>query len=236
MELCEAAWAAFQEIEAEGGLVDSLRNGKLQARVANIRAQREEKIAHRQIELTGTSAVSQSRRGRGGTLDVPRRKVEDVIAARMGSGNADLADLARAGREGSSSPVTSADNTPALNVDALPSVRDSEPFEALRDAADAATAAGRDRPRVFLGQPRSFGGARHPRDWIGNLLAAGGIDAEGNDGFTNSADAGKAFAESGAAIACICGTDETYGQLADATAGGTQECRRSEGLPGRPRR
>ena len=33
--------------------------------------------------------------------------------------------------------------------------------------------------------------------WIRNLLAAGGIDAESNDGFTNSADAGKAFAESG---------------------------------------
>jgi methylmalonyl-CoA mutase len=52
-----------------------------------------------------------------------------------------------------------------------------------------------------------------------NYLAAGGIEAIGEDGFHNSADAGKAFAGSGAEIACICGSDEAYAELAEATAG-----------------
>ena len=217
-ELCEAAWAAFQEIEAEGGLVDSLRNGKLQARIARSRAQREERIAHRQIELTGTSAFPNLAEATEETLDVPRRDDDGASAARTGSGMANLTELARAGREGSSSAGTEPNSTPGLTVDALPSVRDSEPFEALRDSADAAAAAGCDHPQVFLANlgPLAEHGAR--ATWIRNLLAAGGIGAEGQDGFTNSADAGKAFAASGAAIACICGTDETYGQLAEATA------------------
>lgn len=115
---------------------------------------------------------------------------------------------------------------------ALPKRRLAEPFEALRDAADRAPS----KPQLFLA---SLGNqAEHaPRSvWIANLLAAGGIGAIATDGFTNSADAGRAFAESGARVACICGSDQSYSELAEATAmalkgaGATQVY-----LAGRPR-
>ena len=87
-------------------------------------------------------------------------------------------------------------------------------FEALRDAAEKAV----PQPRVFLaalGTPDEHG----PRaQWITNLLASGGIAVIANDGFTNSADAGRAFAESGAPVACICGSDPGYAELGEATA------------------
>lgn len=91
-------------------------------------------------------------------------------------------------------------------------------FETLRDAADQKTSATGTRPSVFLaalGAP-----AEHtPRTtWITNLLAAGGIDVIANEGFTASGEAGLAFANSGANVACICGSDEAYGLLGDATA------------------
>ena len=88
----------------------------------------------------------------------------------------------------------------------------------MRDAADAATAKAGGRPAVFLANlgPLADHGAR--ATWIGNLLAAGGIAAIGSDGFTNSADVGQAFGNSGASIACICGNDESYGELAEAVA------------------
>ena len=54
--------------------------------------------------------------------------------------------------------------------------------------------------------------------WIANFLAAGGIEAIASEGFTNSADVGQAFAGSGARIACICSSDQIYGELAEATA------------------
>jgi methylmalonyl-CoA mutase len=38
------------------------------------------------------------------------------------------------------------------------------------------------------------------------------------EGFTNAADVGAAFAASGVGIACICGADATYAELAETTA------------------
>lgn len=93
-------------------------------------------------------------------------------------------------------------------------VRLAAPFEALRDAADRTASP----PKVFLA---SLGGqAEHGARtmWITNLLAAGGIAAISGEGFTSSTEAGRAFAESGAAVACLCGADQTYAELGEATA------------------
>jgi methylmalonyl-CoA mutase len=90
----------------------------------------------------------------------------------------------------------------------------AEPFERLRDAADACP----KRPTVFLaslGTPAEYG-ARST--WIANFLAAGGIAVKAGESFTASADAGRAFAASGATIACLCASDTVYGELGEATA------------------
>ena len=218
-ELCIAAWAAFQEIEAEGGLVRSLSDGRLQARISAVRSERQQEIARRKRELTGTSAFPNLAEVDETTLDVPRRSSVSAGAALAGSGNAKLADLANGESEEAPTVDTLAPNTSSLAVEALPSMRDSEPFEALRDTADAAAAANNERAHVFLANlgPLAEHGTR--ATWIRNFLAAGGIAAGSNEGFSNSADAGKAFADSGTMVACICGTDETYAQLAEATAG-----------------
>ena len=54
-ELCRAAWAAFQEIEAAGGIASALERGLLQERVATVRAKREQAVARRRDAITGTS-------------------------------------------------------------------------------------------------------------------------------------------------------------------------------------
>jgi methylmalonyl-CoA mutase len=66
-----------------------------------------------------------------------------------------------------------------------------------------------------LGTPADFGARTI---WTSNFLAAGGIQALAGEGFTNSADVGRAFAESGAEIACICSSDKVYAELAEASA------------------
>jgi methylmalonyl-CoA mutase len=53
--LCAAAWAAFQDIEAVGGLAAALEAGLIQARVAKVRARRAIAIATRREPLTGSS-------------------------------------------------------------------------------------------------------------------------------------------------------------------------------------
>jgi methylmalonyl-CoA mutase len=101
----------------------------------------------------------------------------------------------------------------------LPPRRLAEPFERLRDAADDHLAKTGKRPQVFLTNLGDLAAHSARSTRMKNYLAAGGIEAIGEDGFHNSAEAGKAFADSGAHVACICGSDQAYAELAEATAG-----------------
>jgi methylmalonyl-CoA mutase len=54
-ELCEAAWALFQEIEKAGGVIAALQAGLIQGKVAATRQARAANIARRRDVLTGAS-------------------------------------------------------------------------------------------------------------------------------------------------------------------------------------
>jgi methylmalonyl-CoA mutase len=54
-EFCERAWDLFQQIEKEGGLHKALASGSFQARVAETRARRRDRVARRLDPLTGAS-------------------------------------------------------------------------------------------------------------------------------------------------------------------------------------
>jgi methylmalonyl-CoA mutase len=54
-QLCRAAWALFQEIEAAGGAVAALEKGPIQEKVAAVRSARQAAVATRRDPLTGTS-------------------------------------------------------------------------------------------------------------------------------------------------------------------------------------
>ena len=74
----------------------------------------------------------------------------------------------------------------------------AEPFERLRDASDAHLARTGKRPQVFLASLGDLAAHSARSTWARNFLAAGGIEAIGGAELHNSADAGKAFADSGA--------------------------------------
>ncbi len=215
-ELCEKAWALFQAIEAEGGIVESLNQGAIQARIAVIAQARYKDIASRRNAITGTSEFPNLAEAAASVLAVERD--QNRTPASAGSSVLGFDELVqRFAAGGARDDVTEA-RTAATRITQLAAHRLSEPFEALRDAADAWTTGSGRRPRVFLvnlGSLAEFG----PRaGWISNLLAAGGIEAVSNDGVLASGEAGAAFAASGATVACICGTDATYDILGEATA------------------
>ncbi len=189
--LCETAWRLFQEIEAEGGIVESLRRGALQKRIAAVRAERERAIATRRDPITGVSEFP----------DIREAPVSVLLPFPSTGGPSH----ATAGGE----PVT---------VAPLPSFRASEAFEQLRDRSDARLAATGMRPRVFLanlGTPAAFTARA---TFAKNFFEAGGIEAIGNDGFPSLDDMVAAFRASGARLACLCSSDEVYGAEAAAAA------------------
>lgn len=54
-QVARAAWAAFQEVEGQGGVVAALESGWVQARLAKNWEQRHERIAKRKLPITGVS-------------------------------------------------------------------------------------------------------------------------------------------------------------------------------------
>jgi methylmalonyl-CoA mutase len=110
------------------------------------------------------------------------------------------------------------------------------PFEALRDAADAHLARTGERPQVFLACLGDLAVHAGRSTWTANFLAAGGIEAIVSAPLHSSADAGAAFAASGARIACLCSSDQVYAELGEATAGALKQAGASQVLlAGRPR-
>ena len=181
--LGEKAWALFQELEREGGIVASLAAGALQGRIAAVRTERERAVATRREPITGTSAFP----------NLSEAEVK-VLLPRLSEGE----------RPRSRSRPDEGRGA------ALRSLRTAEPYERLREASDAVLARTGSRPKVFLanlGPPAAFtaraGFAR-------NLFEAGGIEAVTNEGFADPAALTEAFRESGAKAACLCSSDAIY--------------------------
>jgi methylmalonyl-CoA mutase len=104
----------------------------------------------------------------------------------------------------------------AITAEALPRIRLAEPFEALRDASDKILARTGARPKIFLaalGKPADFSARAN---FAKNFFEAGGIETVGGEG--DPAPLAAAFKASGAALACLCGTDKTYDSEATAAA------------------
>ena len=116
-------------------------------------------------------------------------------------------------------PAASPIVTGGTSVVPLAPRRLAEPFERLRDAADAHLARAGRRPQVFLVTLGEMAVHAPRTTWAKNFFAAGGIETIASRDLTNSADAGKAFADSGSTVACICSSDAIYAELAEATAG-----------------
>ncbi len=75
-ELCGAAWALFQEIEAAGGAAAALEAGLIQRKVADMRARRQQAVARRSEPLTGTSEFAQLAEATPSVLPVAPLAVE----------------------------------------------------------------------------------------------------------------------------------------------------------------
>ena len=106
----------------------------------------------------------------------------------------------------------------AIEVKPLEMARLAEPFEALRDAADAHAAKSGMPYQVFLASIGEVIDHTVRSTWTKNFLAAGGIAALTSDGYPDAKAAAAAFKASGASVACICSSDALNAAHAEATA------------------
>jgi methylmalonyl-CoA mutase len=187
-ELCAAAWSLFQEIEKAGGAAAALEQGLIQAKVAAVRAERENAIARRSDALTGTSEFP----------NIAEAPVEVLAPSPLLASRFPQAIGGGAG--------------------ALPCLRLAEPFEALRDASDRVLERTGARPNVFLANLGTLADFTARTTYAKNFFETGGIAAITNDGFASRGEMLSSFRASGASIACLCSSDAVYATEAAAAA------------------
>ncbi len=214
--LCEQAWSKLQDLEREAadglpGIVAALANGHIQAGLAREREARRKAIATRREPITGTSEYPNLAEAVVSVLAVePVRPAKAKLPLAKASEQAAKALISALAKGAPRSQALSAPEE-GLEVDPLPSVRLAEPFEALRDRADAAP----ERPRIFLATLGAVADFTARAGFARNLFEAGGIAAPSHDGFaigsgTDLAALVAAFRASGTKLACLCGSDAAY--------------------------
>ncbi len=240
--IAEKAWSLFQEVESEGGIVESLKSGALQDRIATVAQTRASDIARRKVPLTGISEFPNL--GEEG-IDVAGVDLDDVRAASAERQSAflasraqtpDLSGLPPAGdgaltsalRDAAKAGATVAEIQAALgddgdSVPALQPRRLGAGFENLRAASDRYLAAKGKRPQIFLANlgPLSTFTAR--ATFAQNFFAAGGIEALTNSGFETPGEAAAAYRDSGAELSVICSSDALYAEHAGEAAKALRE-------------
>lgn len=241
--LCEQAWSKLQDLEretAEGlnGIVAALVNGHVAAGLARQRQARLKAVATRREPITGTSEFPN-------LAEAPV-----VVLAAMPVQRATLKGSARASEQTQAELIdklahgaTRADALVApeqgLKTEALPSVRLAEPFEALRDKADAIAKERGQRPQVFLATLGPIADFTTRAGFARNLFEAGGLAAPGHDGFakdgaTDIAALVAAYKASRAKLACLCGSDAGYAAEGVAAAQALAAAGATIWLAGRP--
>ncbi|MBD8893966.1 methylmalonyl-CoA mutase family protein [Roseibium litorale] len=216
-----AAWDLFQEIESEGGIVESLVQGKVQARLLESCKARKARVATRRQEITGVSAFpnlsERSLRVLDGAADTVSTgtgvselpepgnagELMSAISDRLEAG-ASIADIVLSRRWRDMVEL----KTPLPRPE-----RVSEPFEILRDRAEASCV-----PAVFLAclGPLSQFTAR--ATWTANAFAAGGIGSAGGAQVTGLDELVDAFKASGCTVACLVSSDTIYVEQAEEAA------------------
>jgi methylmalonyl-CoA mutase len=237
--LCGEGWQAFQEIEGQRsgdlcGIVAALADGHLQKTLAAQRAVRAKTIATRREPITGTSEFPNLREEAVAVLDIAPVK-PDARHSQGSLAERNQSELIRSFVGGAGRAEALAAPTEALRAHPLPSLRLSQPFEALRDAADALP----QRPVVFLATLGPIADFTARAGFARNLFEAGGLAAPGHDGFAQGGATDLdalvgAFRASGAKLACLCGSDAAYAAEGAAAAQALAKAGATVWLAGRP--
>lgn len=217
--LCEQAWSKLQDLEREtsdglSGIIAALVNGHIPAGLARQREARAKIIATRREPITGTSEFPNLAETPVSVLEVTPVQCAKLKGSARASEQKQSEFIERLA-QGATRAEALAVPEPGLHSEALPSVRLAEPFEALRDKADASAKERGQRPQVFLATLGPIADFTARAGFARNLFEAGGLAAPSHDGFakdgaTDIAALVAAYETSGAKLACLCGSDAGY--------------------------
>jgi methylmalonyl-CoA mutase len=238
--LARKIWEWFQKIESEGGFSVCIKSGLIQSSVEGVLSQRFKKLASRSDRAVGINMYANTEErplerdetNSSGLLDrrreelrkfrdsrnaaVVREALETMTASVLDGG--DLVGLiARAVQAGATigevrSYLNEGSKEP-LKITHVPIHRWTEQYEALRLRTEKFKAETGDNVKIFLANMGPIPQHKARADFITGFMEVAGFEVLKNNGFLTAEECAVAYAESGADIAVICSTDDTYPEL-----------------------
>jgi len=233
-EVASRAWAVFQQVEAQGGMLKAAASGWVEQQIKPTETAREKDIAVRKVAVTGVSEHPTLTERRTEQEQPNFRQLAVVAAQRLSNwrrhhsdspafaalgsvptGGGVLTMAALSAAEGGATlgqivrKLTPDGVEPTLMAPLTVHPYD-EAFEELRDAAEVFESKHGNRPRVYLAGVGSIAEQVARKNYARNFFEAGGFDVLGREAKFDIAEAASAFAVSGAKIAVICSTDKRY--------------------------
>lgn len=243
-ELSESAWNLFQEMEGLGGMGAALRAGIPQKIVGETAAKKLKAFAQRKDVLVGVNQYTslaekplepsadhyknflKIRRQQVGAYRMSLEDQESRMVLEKLCKIVDFrgSDMFEACVDAVTTGATLGEMTRALRINDSSSAslkpvrltRLAEAFEQLRAEADAYTKRHHKPPTAFLCNMGSLRDYKARADFSRGFFSAGGYEVVSPSGFKTPDDAAKAFKESKALLAVICGQDEQYPQIVPA--------------------
>ena len=219
-QLGEAIWKQIQKIQAAGGMLEALRAGTVQSEIAATLADRFKRLATRQDRAVGSNMYpNMSEKPLEGTKTPKAAKpagkpVEGLKTCVKCSGDAleegaTLADVAASFADGQAEAIT-----------AILPHRWTEQYEALRKATEDYIARTGDNVKVFLCNMGPIPQHKARADFSASFMEVAHFEVLRNNGFATVDEAVDAAVASGADVAIICSTDDTYPELVPPVAKG----------------
>lgn len=209
-QLAERAWTAFQELEANGGLLDALQSGRIQNQIADVRERRMASVENQDRILVGTNHYPDLEETRLQDLDPV---VFSPNHGRVG-GNSFLESLpSRQGNKEVVSDLRQALDTASREIEPLPEVRVASPIEKVRLRTEIHAEKTGNTPTVFL-LPIGPTGPRSARaNFARHVFGVAGFDVLEHLQFEALTEAAASAAESIPDILVLCSADAEYPDL-----------------------
>jgi methylmalonyl-CoA mutase len=227
-QVAQKAWAIFQEIEGQGGMLRALKDGWVARQIDSAFTPRAKDLARRKQGITGVSEFPNSGErplvrpapDRAALREAAAQRLASArrfpVASRNAAGGPPIATVVSAAEQGASigglARMLGFHARPTF-IGPLTPHPFAQPFEELRDASDAWQVEHGRRPRVFLANMGSVAHHTARAIFAKNFFEAGGFEVIGNDGFRDADTAAKAHRDSGATVAVICSSDKLYAEV-----------------------
>ena len=218
-QLGEAIWNQIQKIQAAGGMLEALRAGTIQAEISATLADRFKRLATRQDRAVGSNMYpNMTEKPLEGTKAPKAQKAAGkalegincpMCAGKALEEGATLADIAASFADGKAEAIT-----------AILPHRWTEQYEALRKATEDYIEKTGDNVKVFLCNMGPIPQHKARADFSASFMEVAHFDVLRNNGFATPDEAVDAAVASGADVAIICSTDDTYPELVPPVAKG----------------